>query len=380
MAATQRPAALDDRVALAHDFFVQDGGAERCATELARLFPSARVYTSFFDAPTFADRLDPARVRTWRLQGPLAGRRFRSLLPLYPLYFSTLDLRRAELVVSSSVAFAKAVRTSSRALHVSYIHTPMRYAWGLDDYLRSSSYPPPTRVAARLIRPGLAAWDRLTARRPDVLVANSETVRGRIRRLWGRQAQVIYPPVDTGEFALSTRDDGYLLVASRLLAYRRLDLAVEAATRLGRDLVVVGNGPERRRLESVAGPSVRFTGHLPRAELVELFSRCHAYVVPGEEDFGIAAVEAMASGKPIIALDRGGATETVVDGVTGVLFGSPSSGSLAEAMERLDSLAFDATSIRDHALKFDRQVFFEAWRGLLVSHGVAAELYSPAVA
>lgn len=143
---------------------------------------------------------------------------------------------------------------------------------------------------------------------------------------------------------------------------------------------MVGNVPERRRLESLAGPSVRFTGHLPRAELIELFSRCHAYVVPGEEDFGIAAVEPMACGKPVIALERGGVTETVVDGVTGVLFGSPSSASLAEAMERLESLALDAASIRDYALKFDRPVFFEAWRNLLASHGVPHELYSRTVA
>lgn len=336
----------------------------------------ARVYTSFFDAPTFGGRLDPARVRSWPLQGPFGGRRFRSLLPFYPLYFSTLDLRRALLVVSSSVAFAKAVRTSPQALHVSYIHTPMRYAWGLDDYLRGSSYPPLARAAARLIRPGLAAWDRITSRRPDVLIANSKTVRDRIRRLWHRDAQVIHPPVDTAEFPLSARDDGYLLVASRLLAYRRLDLAVEAATKLGRDLVVVGDGPQRSRLESIAGPNVRFTGHLPRAELVEVFSRCHAYVLPGEEDFGIAPVEAMSCGKPVVALGRGGATETVVDGVTGVLFRDDSAASLAEGIERLDSLSIDPVAISEHAQRFDRQVFFDGWRSLLASRGVAQELYA----
>ncbi len=318
-------------------------------------------------------------MQPWPLQRPLGGRRFRSLLPVYPLYFSTLDLRRARLVVSSSVAFAKAVRTSPHALHVSYIHTPMRYAWGLDDYLRGSSYHPVARVAARLIRPGLAAWDRITARRPDVLVANSETVRARIRRLWRRDAQVIHPPVDTGEFPLSNRDDGFLLVASRLLAYRRLDLAVEAATTLGRDLIVVGDGPERDRLRSIAGPSVRFRGHLPRAELVDLFSRCHAYLLPGEEDFGIAPVEAMSCGKPVVALGRGGATETVVDGVTGVLFSDDTAGSMAEAIERLDSLAIDRNAIREHAQKFDRQVFLGACQALLASQGVAQELYAPSV-
>lgn len=367
---------VDERVALAHDFFVQDGGAELCALEIARLFPRARMYTSFFDGGTFGDRLDPARVHVWPLQGPLGGRRFRSLLPVYPLYFSTLDLRRAELVVSSSVAFAKSVWTSPKALHISYIHTPMRYAWGLDDYLRGASYPFAARMAARLLRPGLAAWDRITARRPDVLIANSQTVRERIRRYWRRDAQVINPPVNVDEFELSTRDDGFLLVASRLLAYRRLDLAIGAARSLSRQLVIVGNGPERRRLEAIAGPTVRFTGHLPRAELVDLFARCHAYLLPGEEDFGISPVEAMAAGKPVIAFGRGGATETVVDGVTGVLFTTQTTRGVADAIERVDSLTLDRRAIREHARRFDRSAFLASWRALLERQGVDPDLYA----
>ena len=372
--------AIDPRVAVAHDFFVQDGGAEQCAVELTRLFPRARVYTTFFDSETFRERLDPARVHVWPLQRSLGGRRFRSLLPLYPLYFSALDLRGAELVVSSSVAFAKAVRTNPRALHVSYVYTPMRYAWGLDDYLRGSSYPFPARAAARMLRPALATWDRLTARGPDVLVADSRTVRARIHRYWQRNAEIIHPPVDVDEFQLSDKDDGFLLIASRLLAYRRLDLAVTAARSLGRQLVVVGNGPERGRLERISGPTVRFMGHLPRAELVDLFMRCHAYLLPGEEDFGIAPVEAMAAGKPVIAFGRGGATETVIDGVTGVLFSKQSTLGIAEAIERLDSIAIDHAAIREHARQFDRQAFFASWRALLGRQGVAEELYSSSIA
>ena len=358
---------------------MQDGGAELCALEIARLFPSATMYTSFFDGGAFGDRLDPSRVHVWPLQRPLGGRRFRSLLPIYPLYFSTLDLRRARLVVSSSVAFAKAVRTSPQALHISYIHTPMRYAWGLDDYLRGSSYPFAARIAARVLRPCLAAWDRVTARRPDVLIANSQTVRNRIRRYWRRDAEVIHPPVNVDEFELSTRDDGFLLVASRLLAYRRLDLAVGAARSLSRQLVIVGYGPERSRLEAIGGPTVRFTGHLPRAELLDLFARCHAYLLPGEEDFGISPVEAMAAGKPVVAFGRGGATETVVDGVTGVLFKSQSARGVADAVERLDSLSLDGKVIREHARRFDRRVFLASWRALLERHGVDRDLYTSAV-
>lgn len=359
------------RAAIVHDFFIQDGGAERCAIEFTRLIPNADVETSFFDASRFMDRIDPGRVRTWPLQrlfGPT--RRFRVLLPLYPAWFGTRDLGQYDLVLSSSIAFAKAVRTRREATHVSYVYTPVRYAWDLETYLAGSSLSHASRVAARTFQPWLRRWDIATSRRPDVVVAISETVRARIRRCWGREVDaVIYPPVDTSEIALSNRDDGFLLVAARLLAYRRLDLAVAAATRLGRDLVIVGDGPERRRLEAIAGPTVRFLGHVDRPILVDLFARCHAYIVPGEEDFGIAPVEAMAAGKPVVALRAGGVSETVVDGVTGVFFDSPTVADLAAALSRLESLQFERAVIRGHAVRFDTEVFLNSWRTLLTGLG-----------
>jgi glycosyltransferase involved in cell wall biosynthesis len=361
-----------------HDFFVQDAGAERCALALAQLLPDAPVYTSFFDEQVFGDRLAPARVHRWPLQRLMGGHRFRGLLPVYPLYFSTLDLRRYRLVVSSSVAFSKAVRTRPDALHISYVYTPMRYAWDLDGYLRGSSYPGWARLAARMIRDPLRAWDSRTARRPDLLVAISQTVRGRIRRTWGRESTVIHPPVEVGEFQVSTRDEGYLLVAARLVAYRRLDLAVQAATRLGRELIVVGSGPERRQLQKLGGPTVRFTGQLPRGELVALFEGCHAYVLPGEEDFGIAPVEALACGKPVIAYGRGGATETIRDGIDGVLFSDGSTDGLAAAIERLDAMSFDRSVLRARAEMFDGHHFRRAWRDLLATAGVDSDLYARA--
>ena len=217
----------------------------------------------------------------------------------------------------------------------------MRFAYDPAAYFASrasaSAPVPQARFSARHWR----IWDRRTARQPDLLVANSETVRQRIREHWGRDAEVIHPPVSVSEFEVSTRDDGFLLIAARLLGYRRIDVAVRAATAARRQLVIVGDGPERERLESLAGPTVRLTGWLPRAELIDLFARCHAYVVPGEEDFGIAPVEAMAAGKPVVALARGGVAETVVDGVTGVLFDEQSPAALEQALERLDSLALD---------------------------------------
>jgi glycosyltransferase involved in cell wall biosynthesis len=241
----------------------------------------------------------------------------------------------------------------------------MRYAWDLESYLAGSSDSQISAAAARLVRPTLQRWDRWAARKPDVLVANSQTVRERIRRLWKRDAEVIFPPVDVAGIPLSTRDDGFLLVAARMLAYRRIDLAVAAATALGRELLVVGEGPERARLGKLAGPSVRFLGHVDRPTLVNLFARCHAYLVPGVEDFGIAPVEAMAAGKPVIAFRAGGATETVVDGRTGIFFERQDTGSLAEAIERLDGLVFASAVIRARAQEFDTVVFRGAWRELL---------------
>ena len=375
----RRPAATPPRAAVVHDFFVQDGGAERCAIELAALLPSATVHTTFFDTRRFGDRIDPARVRTWPLQRALGPTpRFRALLPLYPAWFSMLDLRAYDLVVSSSIAFPKAVRTSKSALHVSYVYTPMRYAWDLDRYLAGSSFGLPARAAARVARPLLQAWDRRTGRGPDVVVAISEEVQRRITRLWGRESRLIYPPVETEAIALSTRDDGFLLVAARLLAYRRVDLAVEACRLSGRELVVVGDGPERGRLEALAaGGRTRFLGHVPRAQLLDLFGRCHAYLLPGLEDFGIAPLEAMAAGKPVVAFGGGGALETVVDGVTGVFFERADARALADAIVRLDTIDFDRQAIRDHAERFDSRTFRARWRELLGELGADPALYDP---
>jgi glycosyltransferase involved in cell wall biosynthesis len=364
--------------AIVHDFFVADGGAESCAAEFADLLPTARMHTSFFHTGRFSGRIDPARVHTWpiqRLIGP--SDRFRSFLPLYPPWFSMLDLRAYDLVVSSSIAFTHAVRTRTDALHVSYVYTPMRYAWDLDAYLDKSSLSMPSRFAARTVRPLLRRWDVATASRPDIVVAISTEVRERIARLWGRDSEIIFPPVDVPAIPLSTRDDGYLLVAARMLAYRRLDLAVKAANRLGRELVVVGDGPERGRLEALGGASVRFVGRVDRPSLIDLFSRCHAYLVPGIEDFGIAPVEAMAAGKPVIAIRAGGPRDTVLEDVTGVFFDRQDVDALVEGIERLDDLNLDPATIRAHAETFDASVFRRRWRELFARYGVDPSLYAP---
>jgi glycosyltransferase involved in cell wall biosynthesis len=363
--------------AIAQDWLAAEAGSEWVTVELSRLLPTAEIHTSFFDPEIFNGAIDPARVRPWPLQRLLGPtRHFRSLLPLYPIWFSLLDLRGHPLVISSSVAFTHAVRTSRRATHISYVYTPLRYAWDLDAYLDRSSWSLPARIGARTIRPILRRWDVATSRRPDQIVAISGAVRDRIQRTWGRESTVIYPPVDVSSIPVGTVDDGFLLVAARLLAYRRIDLAVEAATRLGRDLVVVGEGPERSRLEALAGNSVEFLGHVDRVTLLDLFGRCHAYVVPGVEDFGIAPVEAMAAGKPVIGFRGGGVAETVIDGRTGVLFDHQSTDALVDAIKALDGLSIDPNACRARAEEFDTSVFHAKFRALFVRLGVDPSLYS----
>ncbi len=363
------------RAAVAQDWFFAPGGSEQVAVEIAGLLPGSDIYTSFMD-DAYRPLLEGHQIHTWPLQRLLGPtRRYRSLLPLYPLWFSALDLRSRDLVVSSSVAFAKGVRTRRRVLHIAYIHTPMRFAWDLDTYLARSSTSILSRLAARTLRPALASWDRRAGQRPDVLVANSEAVRDRIRLRWGRDSEVIHPPVQISDIEPSGQDDGFLMVAARLLAYRRIDLLVEAASRLDRELVVVGDGPELARLRAMAGPSVRFVGHLSRADLVDHLRRCHAYIVPGEEDFGIAPVEAMAAGKPVIAFAAGGALETVVDGQTGFFFREATAQSLIEAIERLDGLSLDRSVIRANAERFAAPVFRRRMVELFRRLGVDPALY-----
>jgi glycosyltransferase involved in cell wall biosynthesis len=251
----------------------------------------------------------------------------------------------------------------------------MRYAWDKQGYLATTSLPLPARLAARLLHPWLRRWDVRMARRPDVLVANSAAVRDRIRDVWGLESELIHPPVEIDDIEVSTRDDGFLLVVSRVFAYRRLDLLVDAATKLGRPTVVVGDGPELQDLRRRAGPTVEFLGFQGRGAVRDLLQRCHAYVVPGDEAFGIAPVEAMAAGKPVIAYRAGGALETVVDGTTGVFFDNQSPAAVADAIERLDELAFDPQAIRSNAERFAPPVFRRKFIALFQRLGVDSSLY-----
>ena len=355
------------RVALVHDWLTGMRGGERCLEVFCELFPDADLFTLLHVPGSVTPLIERRRIRTSFIQRlPGAARRYRSYLPLFPAAVRAFDLRGYDLVLSASHAVAKGVRVPPGALHVCYCFTPMRYVWDLyEDYfgarasrLVRSTMPP---VAAALRR-----WDRATAAGVHHFVAISRFIADRIRRCYGRDADVMYPPVDVARFRMDESPGHAYLVVSALTPYKRVDLAVEAANRRRCRLLVVGTGPEEARLRALAGPTVEMLGWRDDAEVAELYARCRALVFPSVEDFGITPLEAMASGRPVIALGEGGALETVVapggaDAPTGLFFTPQTAEALAEAMERFerDPAAFEPKALRRRAEAFDRPLFKE---------------------
>lgn len=354
------------KVAIVHDYLNQAGGAERVVGVLHRMFPDAPIYTTLFAPDVVGAPLDCADVRvSWMRWLPSWRRHFRSYLPLYPLAVRSFDLEGYDVVITSSSAWAKGVRVPERALHFCYCYTPMRWAWGFDAYVGRSALGLPARIAARLLVPALRAWDVATARRVDRFVAISSEVARRIRTSYGRGCDVVFPPVDVERFRHDRGAGESFLVVSRLNAYKRIDLAVDACTMHGLPLVVVGDGPDRAMLERRAGPTVRFTGRLPDAEVTELFETCRAFILPGEEDFGLTPLEANAAGRPVVAFGRGGTLDTVRDDETGVLFHDATPEALGRALLRVRDRTWDQAVLRAHAESFAESVFAARFRSSL---------------
>jgi glycosyltransferase involved in cell wall biosynthesis len=302
------------------------------------------------------------------MQGlPKWKRHFRRYMPLYPFAVRSFDLRGYDVVITSSSAFAKGVRVPASALHLCYCYTPMRWVWNFDRYVEGSALSPSARMAARLTLPALRRWDTATAHNVDRFIAISAEVAERIRASYGRGSDIVFPPVDVARFRYDRPPGDHFLVVARLNAYKRIDLAVRACTSLGLPLVVVGDGPERAMLQSIAGPTVRFTGRLTDREVTSQFERCRALILPGEEDFGLTPLEANAAGRPVVALARGGALDTVRDGETGVLFHDETTESLEGALRTMQERSWDRALLRAHAESFSEDVFAERFRGVLAS-------------
>lgn len=350
-------------VAIVHDYLNQKGGAERVALELARMWPSAPIYTSLYRPGSTFSAFGEHDVRTSFLDRFPVDASFRALLPLYPAAFRSLGRLDHDIVISTSSGWAHGVRTAPSTLHVVYCHAPARWLYESDRYLEHQRGRS-RRAALAPALWGLRRWDRAAARRADVYVANAENVRRRIHEAYGLDAAVVHPPVDVERFTPSPPGER-LLVVSRLLGYKRVDLAVQAATARALPLDVVGVGPDLERLRALAGPSVRFHGRLTDGEVTALMESCRALLFPGEEDFGITPVEAQAAGKPVVAFARGGALETVVDGRSGIFFEWQEVDALVAALDRLDDLDVDPRRLHEQARRFEPARFREGIRHVL---------------
>ena len=347
------------RVALVHDWLTGMRGGERVLESLLGLFPAADIFTLVHVPGSVAPTLEARPIRTSFIQRlPGAPRRFRQYLPLFPLAVRRFDLRGYDLVVATSHCVAVGARPPASAAHVVYCFTPMRYAWTFEGtYV--GRVPPLARGALRVALGALRRWDRAAGRRAGHLACISRHVALRIRRAWGREARVLYPPVRTAFFRpvdASAIGDAYLCL-SALTPYKRVDVAVDACTRLGRRLDVIGTGPELVRLRRRAGPTVRFLGWQPDEAVRQAVARCRAFLFPGEEEFGIAPLEATAAGRPVIAYGQGALPETVVDGVTGLFFREQTAEALIDALGRYELTGWSAEKIRAHALRFGEEAF-----------------------
>ena len=354
----------DLKIAFVHDWLVTLGGGERVLWAMHQAFPDAPIYTSSY-RPEALPQFRGCDVRSSFLdRWPFSKLGHQFLSVLRASIFEAMDLSGYDVVISHGTAEAKGVLTGPSTLHISYIHTPTRYYWS--DYQRYADSPGFGRLN-RLVRPLLPIaisrrrlWDFAAAQRPDVLIANSANVAGRIHKYYRRSSTVIYPPIDLDRFRPGREVPRGFVAASRLTSYKRIDLAVEACKRLGRPLTVVGGGPELPALRRLAGPETTFVGVVDDASFARYLRGAEALLFPGEEDFGMVPIEAMASGRPVIAFGQGGALESVVDGKTGVLFGEQTVDGLMAAIARFDDLEFDPLVLREHAEGFGTEKFVEA--------------------
>jgi len=351
------------KIAFVHDWLTTYAGAEKVLEAALELFPGAPVYTLLYRPEAFQNtRISEHPVTTSFIERlPKSQTGYRNYLALMPLAVEQFDLGESEVVFSSSHAVAKGVLTRADQLHISYIHTPIRYAWDLYfQYLKTSNLERGLKSwLARLVLHYLRLWDAASAHRVDLYVANSRYVARRIAKVYRRKARVIYPPVDVDRFRPKIQREDCYLTVSRFVPYKRVDLVVQAFSELGRPLVVIGDGPERPKIERLAAPNVRLLGYQPDAVVKDYMERCKAFVFAAEEDFGITPVEAQAAGAPVIAYGKGGVVETVLPGRTGILFHEQTVPALKQAVKDFEAQKdrFSIEALRENALRFSKPRF-----------------------
>ncbi len=351
------------KTALIHDHLAQDGGAEKVLQTFLPMFPKAPIYTLLYDKKNarkyYKDRHIEASV-IQRLPGGVSH--YKWYLPFMPMAVEFFDLRGFDLVISDTSSFAKGVITMPETLHICYCHTPTRYLWSdTHQYLNELKYNKYLKKIISLILTRLRTWDRLAADRVDHFIANSYTVKKRIKKYYRRNSVVIYPPVETDIFSVSKEVEDYFLIGCRLAPYKRVDIVVEAFKKLGSKykLKIFGDGVDKARLEKIAqgAENIEFLGRVTDEEKAKLYSRALAFINPQEEDFGITVVESMAAGRPVIAYKKGGATETVKEGETGIFFKKQTATDLIKVIESFSNYKFEPEKIREYALKFSKDRF-----------------------
>ena len=352
------------RIALVHDYLMQDGGAERVLLALHELYPEAPIFTLFHDPDRSHPGFRGARIISSSLNTlPFAQSHYEWYLPLMPHGVESFDLADYDVVISSSSNFAKGALADPYATHICYCHTPNRFLWEERlGYMHHLKKPGIIKKILPYYLHHLRQWDHLAAERPDTLITNSAVSRTRIQRYYRRDSTIIYPPVDIDRIPLSQTPGSFWLTGGRLVAYKRFDLVVTAFAHLNLPLKIFGTGPEEKRLRALAGPRTEFLGHIDEETKIELYQNEIAFFYPQIEDFGITAVEAMAAGKPVIAYNEGGVRETVVDGVTGILFPKQCWEDIGNAVIRFDPNQFQPATIRTHAERFSKERFQQAMK------------------
>lgn len=353
------------KTAIVHEWFVNYAGSEKCVESFTNIWPEADVYSlvDFLDDEQRNIILKGKHAKTSFIQHlPYAKKHHRKYLPLFPKAIESFNLSKYDLIISSSHAVAKGVKTKKDQLHICYCHSPMRYVWDeADFYLSEANLNSGIQgIVAKMALKYLRKWDLKSANNVNYFIANSKHIANKIKRIYNRDADIIYPPVDTDKFSLETKKEDYFLTASRLVPYKRIDLIVDAFARmLDKKLVVIGSGPEKEKILAKATPNVDVIGYQDFESLRDYMQKAKAFVFAAEEDFGIIVVEAMACGTPVIAFKQGGTAETVIDGVTGILFSDQTVDSVVEAVKRFDiiSHSINYREIRIHSEKFSRQTF-----------------------
>lgn len=366
---------LDDlKIAIVCDWLTDFAGAERVILQMHELFPRAPIYTSLYDKKKCKAFAKATVHESFLAKIPFARKMHRLLFPLMPRAFESFDLDEYDIVLSSSHAASKGVITRPETLHISYCHSPTRYLWDHShEYQKNFKKFSPFQFLYTPVLHRIRLWDRAASERVDHFIANSNYIAKRISKYYRRDAEVIHPPVDLNQFKPGKDKQDYFLAIGRLIPYKRFDLAVQAANKMGFKLKIVGNGPELNALKKMAGETVEFLGHVSADELLQAYQGAKALIFPQLEDFGIVPLEAMACGTPVIAYGEGGATETVVDGKTGLFFRSQTVESLTEAIERFNKKAWDHEKIAEHVDRFTsgkfkshlRHSMSEAWKAHL---------------